>query len=48
MRQQLIEALLYPRKMVEELIEEGNYTHKNLFEAIAVGITAWKISRSSI
>jgi hypothetical protein len=45
MRQQLIEALLYPRKMVEELIEEGNYTHKNLFEA---GITAWKISRNSI
>ncbi len=33
MRQQLIEALLYPRMMVEELIEEGNYVHKNLFEA---------------
>lgn len=33
MRQQLIEALLYPRKMLEELIESGNYQHKNMFEA---------------
>ena len=33
MRQQLIEALLYPRKMLEELIEGGNYKHKNMFEA---------------
>ena len=33
MRHQLIEALLYPRKMLEELIEDGNYKHKNLFEA---------------
>ncbi len=33
MRQQLIEALLYPRKMVEELIDDGNYKHKNMFEA---------------
>jgi hypothetical protein len=33
MRQQLIEALLYPRKIVEELIQEGNYAKKNMFEA---------------
>ena len=33
MQQQLIEALLYPRKMVEELVQDGNYTHKNMFEA---------------
>ena len=33
MRQQLIEALLYPRKMLEELIAAGNYKHKNMFEA---------------
>ena len=33
MRQQLIEALLYPRKMLEELIADGNYKHKNMFEA---------------
>jgi len=33
MRHQLIEALLYPRKMVEELIAEGNFQHKNLYEA---------------
>ena len=33
MRQKLVEALMYPRLMVEELIEEGNYVHKNLFEA---------------
>jgi hypothetical protein len=33
MRQQLIEALLYPRKMLEELIEVGNYAQKNMFEA---------------
>ncbi len=32
MRQQLIEALLYPRKMLEELIEEGNATVENGFE----------------
>ncbi len=33
MQQQLIEALLYPRKMVEELVQDGNYAHKNMFEA---------------
>lgn len=33
MQQQLIEALLYPRKIIEELIREGNYAKKNLFEA---------------
>lgn len=33
MRHQLIEALMYPRKMVEELIAEGNFQHENLFEA---------------
>jgi len=33
MQQQLIEALLYPRKMVEDLVQDGNYTHKNMFEA---------------
>ena len=33
MRQQLIEALLYPRRLLEEIIEEGNYVHKNIFEA---------------
>ena len=33
MQQQLIEALLYPRKIIEELIREGNYVKKNLFEA---------------
>jgi len=33
MRQQLIEALLYPRLMVMNLIEAGNYPHENLYEA---------------
>ena len=33
MQQQLIEALLYPRKLVEGLVQDGNYTHKNMFEA---------------
>ena len=33
MRQQLIEALLYPRKLLEELILDGNYVKKNMFEA---------------
>ena len=33
MRQQLIEALLYPRKMVEQLVQGGNYAKKNMFEA---------------
>ena len=33
MRQQLIEALLYPRKLLEGLILEGNYAKKNMFEA---------------
>ena len=34
MRQQLIEALTYPKLLVRQLIEEGNYHHKNLYEAI--------------
>ena len=33
MRHQLIEALLYPRKMVEGLIDEGHFPHQNLYEA---------------
>jgi hypothetical protein len=33
MRQQLIEALTYPRLLVLEVIEEGNYPHKSLLEA---------------
>lgn len=33
MRQQLIEALIYPRLMVMNLIEGGNYPHENLYEA---------------
>ena len=34
MRHQLIEALTYPKLLVRQLIEEGNFQHKNLFEAI--------------
>ena len=33
MRQELIEALLYPNLLVRQLIEGGNYPHKSLFEA---------------
>ena len=33
MRQQLIEALTYPRILIQRLIEEHNYQHNNLFEA---------------
>lgn len=33
MRRQLIEALIYPRLLVMQLIEGGNYPHKSLFEA---------------
>jgi hypothetical protein len=33
MRQQLIEALTYPRLLIRNLIDEHNYQHKNLFEA---------------
>ena len=33
MRQQLIEALTYPRILIKNLIEEHNYQHNNLFEA---------------
>ena len=34
MRHQLIEALTYPKLLVRQLIEEENFHHKNLFEAI--------------
>ena len=34
MRRQLIEALTYPGLMVRQLIEEGNYPHRSLYEAI--------------
>ena len=33
MRQQLVEALTYPRILIKRLIEEHNYQHNNLFEA---------------
>ena len=33
MRQQLIEALTYPRLLIKKLIEEHNYQHDNMFEA---------------
>ena len=33
MRHQLIEALTYPRLLVMELIEEGNFEHESLFAA---------------
>ena len=33
MRQQLIEALTYPRLLIKNLIEDHNYQHNNLFEA---------------
>lgn len=33
MRQQLIEALTFPKLLVEELIEEGNFPHESLYAA---------------
>lgn len=33
MRQQLIEALTFPKLLVRELIEQGNFPHKNLYAA---------------
>lgn len=33
MREQLIEALIYPRLMVMRLIEDGNFPHESLFAA---------------
>jgi len=33
MRQQLIEALMYPRLLLQQVIEDHNYHHKNMFEA---------------
>ena len=33
MRRQLIEALTYPRLLVQRLIEEGNCPHESLFDA---------------
>lgn len=33
MRQQIIEALTFPKILVRQLIEGGNFEHKNLFEA---------------
>ncbi len=33
MRQQLIEALTFPKILVRQLIEGGNFEHENLFEA---------------
>lgn len=33
MRRQLIEALTYPKLLVQGLIEDGNFPHQNLFEA---------------
>lgn len=33
MRDQLIEALTYPKLLVRELVEEGNFPHASLFEA---------------
>ena len=33
MRQQLIEALTFPKLLVQGLIEEGNFPHKNLYAA---------------
>lgn len=36
MRHQLIEALTYPRLLVQELIDERECPHENLFEATSV------------
>ena len=33
MRRQLIEALTFPKLLVRQMIEGGNFEHKNLFEA---------------
>ena len=33
MRQQLIEALMYPRLLLQQVIDDHNYHHKNMFEA---------------
>jgi len=33
MREKLVEALIYPRLLVMNLIEEGNYPHESLFAA---------------
>ena len=33
MRQQLIEALIYPRLLLQQVIDDHNYHHKNMFEA---------------
>ncbi|MDX1516447.1 MAG: hypothetical protein R3288_06385 [Woeseiaceae bacterium] len=33
MRRQLIEALTYPRLLVGQLIEQGNYQYKSFYEA---------------
>jgi len=33
MRQKLIEALIYPRLLVMNLIEEGNCSHESLYDA---------------
>ena len=33
MRQQLIEALMYPRLLLQQLIDDHNYHHTNMFEA---------------
>ena len=33
MRRQLIEALIFPKLLVRQMIEGGNFEHKNLFEA---------------
>jgi len=33
MRQELIEALLFPNLLVRQLIDGGNYPHKSLYEA---------------
>ena len=33
MRHQLIEALTFPKLLVQELIEEGNFPHQNLYAA---------------
>ena len=33
MRRQLIEALTYPRLLVRQLVEEGNFVHASFYEA---------------
>lgn len=33
MRRQIMEALTYPKLLVRQMIEDGNFEHKNLFEA---------------